>query len=77
MSRSVAEHAERLGEVVQLSAEIISTGLRRAPLAVERHNLIQQGKRLRVAPPRERATHFFVRVPYPPPIENFLVTSGR
>ncbi len=55
---------------IELCAEIIGACLRRAPLAVERYNLVEQGKRLRIAAPRERSPHLLVRIPYPPSIEN-------
>ena len=55
---------------VQLGAEIIGAGLRRAPLAIKRNNLIEQGKRFRVAAPRQRGARLLMRVPYPPSIQN-------
>lgn len=54
-----------------MSAQVIGAGLRRAPLAIERNNLIKQGERILVAAPGKRGAGLLWCLSYPPSIENF------
>ena len=55
---------------IQLSAKIIRPRLRGPPLTIKRRNLIQQGKRLRIAAPRKRGAHLRIPLTNTASIEN-------